>query len=322
MRLYLIIKAERSVRKMIKDRKILLSQADAILTELNNSLKDKGKVSTIELSLIEDDRVVFRDELELGNDMFQSLILFVTNTLENIFVDIPESDKNEFLDKLIAEIHGSSFLDNEIKGENVPSYTNQESKEIENAELNVQTKKQSSILIKLFKSKKERYILLFSVLILFIGVAFYWTYFMSAIPLNNRLQQAFNNEDYATVVQSNGESKTDLLLKAKAYIKLSKVNEAEKINKELKNKDVTYLINEFYIRETYRFIQEKNLTAADELVLKVDNKQLAKNVERAKEIVTLLGLIDNQLKATNQDTVERLRSHLTREYELIQFNAY
>ena len=320
---HLTIKADRSIRKMIKERDIPLYQADAILTDLDNHLQDKEKISTVELSLVEEEKTIFRDELELGDGTFQSLILFVTNTLDNVFSGIPEQDKNEFLEKLIVEIHRVPFLDEEDKNEKVNSYIAGDKQEkLGKEELISSTEKQPVnkpfLFSKLFR-RKRRIIYLFSgVVVLFVGVFVYFSFF----PETQTLQQAFNNADYTAIIQSDRDSQKDLLLKAKAYIKLSKVYEAEKINKKLKNKELTYLIDEFYIRETYRFIQEKNLTAVNELITNVDNKQLTKDVERAKEILSLLGAIDAHLKDTNLDTINRLKDHLNKEYDLIQFNAY
>lgn len=304
---------------MVKKQKIPLSEADAVLTELDNLLKEKEQVSMIELSLFEDEKLIFRDELELGNDAFQSLILFITDTLDNIFDDIPVQDKNDFLNQLIFELNGGDEEEETTLDIDKPLYQNEPLKGMNKK---VQHEKEKKTPLRFFRNKRINTIILLCVVVLILGVIAYFSFFTDGMSFSGKIQQAFNNADYATVVQSEGKSKSDLLLKAKAYIKLSKVNEAEKVNKELKNQELAYLINEFYTRETYRFIQEKNLTAADELVAKVDDKSLTKDVERAKEILSLLGAIDTHLKDTNLDTINRLKDHLNKEYDLIQFNAY
>lgn len=126
--IYAVFKASKELKKLVNKRnKLQLVEANALIVELDRYAEEQGFTSSVEITIYENESILFRDEVLVGEGTALNLILLVNSTLTTTFADTPEEEKRALMKKIENEfmnapsvIHSDEPQEKvEIKGKRV-----------------------------------------------------------------------------------------------------------------------------------------------------------------------------------------------------------
>lgn len=107
--IYVVYEVDRSLRKIVpKKQKYTVKEANERLISMDKFAEENQLTSEVTVTIYEDQEFLFKNNILVGVGRARSLILFVNETLNTVFEDTPESEKESLLDKLKSELHQES----------------------------------------------------------------------------------------------------------------------------------------------------------------------------------------------------------------------
>ena len=112
--IYVNFKVDKKLKKIISlNKKYSLQEASLLLSKVEIYAKDNNYRGVIEYSILEDNHLLFRDNYSVQEEKNTNIILLVRETLDTVFKDYPQEDKNFLLEKLAKSITENSSEQNE-----------------------------------------------------------------------------------------------------------------------------------------------------------------------------------------------------------------
>ncbi|WP_278683048.1 hypothetical protein [Paraclostridium bifermentans] len=103
--IYVKFKLDRKLKKLISpNKKYSLQEASKLLSDLETHAKDNNYKGIIEYSILENNDLLFRDSYKAQEGKPTNIILLVRETLNTVFKDHPQSQKDSLLEKLAKSI--------------------------------------------------------------------------------------------------------------------------------------------------------------------------------------------------------------------------
>lgn len=102
--IYAVFKASKELKKLVNKRnKLQLVEANTLIVELDRYAEEQGFTSSVEITIYENESILFRDEVLVGEGTALNLILLVNSTLTTTFADTPEEEKRALMKKIENE---------------------------------------------------------------------------------------------------------------------------------------------------------------------------------------------------------------------------
>ncbi|MDO7204240.1 hypothetical protein Q5M85_08920 [Paraclostridium bifermentans] len=113
--IYVKFKLDRKLKKIISSNKnYSLQEASIALLKAQTYAKDNNYEGVIEYSILEDKNLLFRNNYSLQKEEHTNIILLVRDTLNTLFPDHPEIEKQLLLEKLSKSL-AENMSANEVK---------------------------------------------------------------------------------------------------------------------------------------------------------------------------------------------------------------
>lgn len=125
---------------------------------------------------------------------------------------------------------------------------------------------------------------------------------------------AYLKQDYPSVIELKNiaDSPGRKAQLAIAYIKEGHLREAEILNQELKNQDISDLIQDTYLEKGISAIKNNDLETAKSYQEKANNNDLKEVIDSLEKIDLEINELEKNNKDTNQDKIEKLKEESER----------
>lgn len=100
----------RSLKKVLPKDSVPISEVNRYLEEIDKYAEDNAIKANSELVLRKDGKIIFRDDVKFGirSSYVQSVLLLVKHTLDTVFKDQPEPEKEALINLISSEINESN----------------------------------------------------------------------------------------------------------------------------------------------------------------------------------------------------------------------
>ena len=99
--IYIKFTVDSRLKKIISsNKKYSLQEASSILEKLEEHTKNNKSIESVEYSILENQDLLFRDRYITKNGNQTDIILLVKETLDTVFRDYPQGEKDLLLNKL------------------------------------------------------------------------------------------------------------------------------------------------------------------------------------------------------------------------------
>jgi hypothetical protein len=159
--IYIKFTVDSRLKKIISsNKKYSLQEASSILEKLEEHTKNNKSIESVEYSILENQDLLFRDRYITKNGNQTDIILLVKETLDTVFRDYPQGEKDLLLNKLDKAMNENIDSSYEERQYGIESEFKQEEEERRNQlELELKQEKEerrNQLELELKQEKEER----------------------------------------------------------------------------------------------------------------------------------------------------------------------
>ena len=158
--IYIKFTVDSRLKKIISsNKKYSLQEASSILEKLEEHTKNNKSIESVEYSILENQDLLFRDRYITKNGNQTDIILLVKETLDTVFRDYPQGEKDLLLNKLDKAMNENIDSSYEERQYGIESEFKQEEEERRNQlelELKQEEDKRNQIELELKQEKEEK----------------------------------------------------------------------------------------------------------------------------------------------------------------------
>ena len=144
--IYIKFTVDSRLKKIISsNKKYSLQEASSILEKLEEHTKNNKSIESVEYSILENQDLLFRDRYITKNGNQTDIILLVKETLDTVFRDYPQGEKDLLLNKL-----------DKAMNENIDSSYEERQYGIESEFKQVEEERRNQLELELKKEKEEK----------------------------------------------------------------------------------------------------------------------------------------------------------------------